>query len=140
METLNELVILLIGYHVCVLAGFDLDPKTRNILGVSIICLVIGMTIVNYTRWFAVLLKAIKLKCVRYQTAKDRKRRLKEIKEEEAKKKQVIKTVERVTAFETRETEILTTARVSTQRTNRGLLTSRSNKVNNIFDEDVKLP
>ena len=51
IEIFNEFIVLLIGYHVCVLTGFNMNSKTRVWIGLSIIFLVVLLIKLHIIRW-----------------------------------------------------------------------------------------
>ena len=51
IEIFNETIVLLIGYHIAVLTGFNVESMTRIGLGISIILLVTLLIAVHIIRW-----------------------------------------------------------------------------------------
>jgi NhaP-type Na+/H+ or K+/H+ antiporter len=65
IEVMNEVFVLLIGYHLCILTGFSMEASHRKAFGVSIIVLVLMLICVHYIRWFIGVYWSLKLRYVR---------------------------------------------------------------------------
>ena len=64
IEIFNETIVLLIGYHVAVLTGFNVESTTRIGLGVSIIMLVSLLIALHVIRWLSGVILSLKRKYV----------------------------------------------------------------------------
>lgn len=65
LEILNEVFVLIIGYHVCSLTGFQMERHQRKALGTSIIILVCILIAIHYIRWGIGVYHTLKLKYAR---------------------------------------------------------------------------
>ena len=70
IEIINEAFVLVIGYHMCILTGFDIEFRHRKGVGHSIIAFVAILILLHYIRWFIGVYWSLKLRYVRHQTQK----------------------------------------------------------------------
>ena len=69
-------MILLIGYHMIVVSGFNVPNFHRYFVGASAIVIISLLILVNYLRWATSITHAIKLLCTRHKAQKTYKRRV----------------------------------------------------------------
>ena len=76
VEIFSEIIVLLIGYHVCVLTGFNIETERRFSIGISIIILVSLLISVHIVRWLIGFIAEIKIKFMKHKLKKGLKLKL----------------------------------------------------------------
>ena len=76
VEIFNEVIVLLIGYHLCVLTGFNIGTERRFTIGISIIILVSLLISVHIIRWLIGFIAEIKIKFMKHKLKKGLKLKL----------------------------------------------------------------
>ena len=76
VEIFSETVVLLIGYHLCVLTGFNIGTERRFTIGISIIILVSLLISVHIIRWLIGFIAEIKIKFMKHKLKKGLKLKL----------------------------------------------------------------
>ena len=67
VETFNEVFVLIIGYHMMVVAGYNIPAYTRACVGASGICCIVLLIIANILRWCVHIVQTIRLYVKRVQ-------------------------------------------------------------------------
>ena len=48
MESFNEWTVLMTGYHLVLISGFEIEFRIRNEVGTSLICFLVVMILLNF--------------------------------------------------------------------------------------------
>ena len=75
-EIINEVFVLLVGYHMIGLTGFTVSLEMRYWLGISIMTHIVVLIIINYLRWIFGVFFAIKIRYKKYVSSRLAKKKM----------------------------------------------------------------
>lgn len=63
LESFNELSVLISGYHMILISGFEIEYTIRNRIGTSLIIWLTFMILLNFVLWMSTTVRNVKLSC-----------------------------------------------------------------------------